>query len=334
MFENQPLFSVIVPAYNAEKYLEECLNSIIRQTYKNIEIIVVDDGSSDRTGSICDEYAATDKRIKVIHQKNGGVVRARESAANIVTGQYIINVDADDWISNNFCEMMASIILDSKPQIILCGHINVWEDRTVECPLPYSKGFYSRERIEKEIIPVLLQTETGKSFSLSLWAKAIDRNLQKKYQLKSVDMNIGEDICCIAPSIYHAHSLYIMDENMYFYRQNSSSITKGRKTFNWEGPELRGKHLEKSLFPYAGDIQDQIARYVTHSVFNVAKSQFNRNDASKTEIEKDIVKHLKMDYYNKAIQKSHFKGTKAVLMRLCLKYRMTVLLAFLNKVKI
>ena len=102
----EPLLSVVVPVYNVEPYLERCIQSILNQTYKNLEVILVDDGSTDKSGSVCDEYVLQDDRVKVIHKKNGGLVSARKAGAAIATGSYITAVDSDDWIESNMFEEM------------------------------------------------------------------------------------------------------------------------------------------------------------------------------------------------------------------------------------
>ena len=104
--ENKPLLSVIVPIYNVEEYLEKCLDSIINQTYKNLEIILVDDGSPDKCPQICDEYAKKDDRIVVIHKENGGVSSARNLGLDIAKGEFITFVDSDDWIDETMYEKM------------------------------------------------------------------------------------------------------------------------------------------------------------------------------------------------------------------------------------
>ena len=106
MKERESLISIIVPIYNVEKYLKKCIDSLINQTYKNIEIILVDDESPDNCGRICDEYARLDNRIKVIHQNNSGVGKARENGMDIALGKYLTFVDSDDWIEPEFCERM------------------------------------------------------------------------------------------------------------------------------------------------------------------------------------------------------------------------------------
>ena len=117
--------SVIVPIYKVEKYLNKCIDSIINQTYKNLEIILVDDGSPDDCGKICDEYAKKDSRIKVIHKENGGLSSARNSGLDIATGNYIGFVDSDDWIDIDMYETMMKYAISQKADIIRCGiHIH------------------------------------------------------------------------------------------------------------------------------------------------------------------------------------------------------------------
>ena len=108
----QPLISIIVPVYNAEQYLEKCVNSIINQTYTNLEIILVDDGSPDNCGAICDEYAKKDSRIKVIHKSNGGVSSARNRALECLTGEYVAFVDSDDYIHQDYINVLYNALSD------------------------------------------------------------------------------------------------------------------------------------------------------------------------------------------------------------------------------
>ena len=104
---NEELISVIIPIYKVEKYLRECIDSIINQSFKNLEIILVDDGSPDNCGKICDEYAKKDNRLKVIHKENGGLSSARNAGLDIATGEYISFVDSDDYVSNKFIENLS-----------------------------------------------------------------------------------------------------------------------------------------------------------------------------------------------------------------------------------
>lgn len=115
------LISVIIPVYNVEQYLEKCINSVLNQTYRNLEIILVDDGSKDSSGDICDKYAKMDSRVSVIHKENGGLSSARNAALDICKGDYILFVDSDDWIRLQMTEVMLAAIKENNADIAICG---------------------------------------------------------------------------------------------------------------------------------------------------------------------------------------------------------------------
>lgn len=121
--------SVIVPVYNVEKYIDKCLNSIVNQTNKNLEIILIDDGSTDRSGDICEQYAMCDSRIKVIHQKNQGLSSARNRGLDIASGEYIGFVDSDDWISIDMYQILLTTALKYNADIVECGYEKVYENK-------------------------------------------------------------------------------------------------------------------------------------------------------------------------------------------------------------
>ena len=317
------LFSIVIPIYKVEEFVRKCIDSATNQTYRNIEIILVDDGSPDSSPAICDEYAAKDGRVKIIHKENGGIVSARQAGVSVATGEYIINLDGDDYMSLDYCEKMAHIIEQNHPEIVMCGHYKKYADEEELCQLSYRKGLYNRRDLEQEVFPILLQDKYGHSFALSLWAKAIKSSIQKEQQ-KLIDtrITIGDDSVCVAPCIFYSNSIYIMEECLYYYRQNYSSITKSRIVYSWDGPELRAKHLERQLDMSVFNLQEQLYRSVTHSLFTVARSQFNDSTRSNREIKRDISKMLKKSYYADAIKKSKFKGIKANMMKYALQYKL------------
>ena len=124
----QPLISILVPVYNVERYLARCLNSIVTQTYSNLEIILVNDGSSDRSGGICDEYAAQDSRIRVIHQANAGVATARNKALAAVSGEYFMFVDSDDFLSPDAVEVLYKRIVEDDSDMAVGKHTDLYEN--------------------------------------------------------------------------------------------------------------------------------------------------------------------------------------------------------------
>ena len=124
----EDLISVIVPVYNMEQYLERCVNSIVDQTYRNLEIILVDDGSIDRSPRMCDEYAAKDGRIKVVHKVNGGLSDARNAGLQVATGTYIGYVDSDDWIEPQMYQRMYEACIEHQAQVAVCRYAKIYRD--------------------------------------------------------------------------------------------------------------------------------------------------------------------------------------------------------------
>ena len=126
---NVSLLSVIVPVYKVEQYLEKCVDSILGQTFKNIEIILVDDGSPDNSGVICDEYAKKDHRIEVIHKSNGGVSNARNVAIEQANGEYLMFIDSDDIVSDDLCKVLFEMLKNNNADISICNATHIFDDR-------------------------------------------------------------------------------------------------------------------------------------------------------------------------------------------------------------
>ena len=129
---NKSLITIIIPVYNVEPYIHRCLDSVINQTYKNLEIILIDDGSTDKSGSICDEYKKKDSRIIVIHQKNQGVSAARNAGLDICKGEYISFIDSDDYVDKKFAEKLINNIQTYKTDIAICGMFLINQDFTLK----------------------------------------------------------------------------------------------------------------------------------------------------------------------------------------------------------
>ena len=123
----KPLISVIVPVYNVKQYLRRCVDSILKQTYENIEIVLIDDGSTDESGAICDRYAQKDVRVKVIHKENGGLSDARNKGMQEARGEYFAFVDSDDYIAKDYIAYLFELIVENKAQISLCGYLKFIE---------------------------------------------------------------------------------------------------------------------------------------------------------------------------------------------------------------
>ena len=143
------LVSVIVPIYNVEKYLERCISSILEQSYNNIEVILVDDGSNDGCPIICDKFERKDARVKVVHKPNGGLSSARNAGLEQMKGEYITFIDSDDWVEVNFVERMVEAISKSKVDVVQCGYCKKNDDNVVYVSTLTNEIVYGKDKILK-----------------------------------------------------------------------------------------------------------------------------------------------------------------------------------------
>lgn len=325
-------FSIIVPIYKVEKYINQCIESVLSQTYEDFELILVDDGSPDDCGKICDEYAKQDSRVSVIHKLNGGLVSARQAGVKIAQGDYIACLDGDDYISDDFCFKCNKVIESRFPDIVVCGLTNVYDNHIERLSLKEREGYYNRSDLEREIFPYLIEDRKGNYFSPTLCGKVIERKLYTEEQL-CIDENvkIGEDQCCSKPCVYRADSVYIMKDCLYNYRQNSMSMTKKGDVFNLFVPRIIAKHYETRLDMMKFDFQEQVYRRVVHDLFNAAASQFNAKDGYK-KAKKRILSALNDDYYKLAIKKADFKFmSKGWIAKILLRCKLLFLIFLYNK---
>lgn len=164
------LISVIIPIYNVENYLERCIKSVINQTYKNFELILVNDGSQDRSGKICEEYAKKDSRIIVIHKKNGGLSDARNKGIDICKGDFITFIDSDDYVEKQYLEILYNAIKRENANISICSYRSIYENgRVLKQRENFKKVLTAKETFEE----ILYQ----KNFNVSAWAKMYEKKI-------------------------------------------------------------------------------------------------------------------------------------------------------------
>jgi glycosyltransferase involved in cell wall biosynthesis len=218
-----PLFSVVVPIYNVEKYIEKCIDSIIKQTYKNFELILVDDGTPDKSGVIADLYAQNDNRVKVIHKENGGLVSARNCGIKNAIGTYICYVDGDDWVDVNLLEKVAFNIERYDPDIVLFGAIKQFENRQEYIDSGAQEGFYSKNNLQETIYPYMIYDDRKRFFKGLIfpvaWNKIYKRDLLLKHYCEDERIKMGEDNAFVYECLYHAKSCYFMNDKLYYYNQ-------------------------------------------------------------------------------------------------------------------
>lgn len=228
-----PMFSIIVPIYKVEKHLQKCIESILEQTYVDFELILVDDGSPDKCPAICDNYAKRDERVKVIHKTNGGLVSARKIGALNAQGDYILNVDGDDFVRETWLEGYASIVQRCSPDCIATGFRKVDEEGSYldACLNDIQEGLYEIEPLRRICENAIFDFSMGcincGNIIYSIWSKAIKREIITKAQLCVPEtIRNGEDMAVVFPALCECKSLYVMNSTDYCYRQNTQSMTK------------------------------------------------------------------------------------------------------------
>ena len=217
------MISIIVPIYNVEQYLRKCIDSILRQTYGDFELILVDDGSTDESTQICDQYKKMDARVVVIHKQNEGLVRARKTGLQCSRGEYICYVDGDDWIEDDMIEHQFAEIMASGADLAVSNLYIESKDFIQKACSGLSVGTYNTE----DVIPVMLYMGEFYKFGISQYActKLFRKDLLWDVQMQVDDrINCGEDVAVTYPYILKTKKIYISDYAGYHYIQRSSSI--------------------------------------------------------------------------------------------------------------
>ena len=220
----EELVSIIIPVYNVEKFLNECVDSVLTQTYKNLEILLVDDGSTDNSGIICDDYLSKDQRIKVIHKKNGGLSSARNSAMDIMKGEYVYFLDSDDYISSDLIERYVSLMECFEADIVQGTSYEFWGD--VNSKIDHSKleskpeVFCTEEALKKMLMDEKLCHAAAGSLFKSCLFDNIKFPLGKLY----------EDFATTYYVVAKANKIVYIDDKRCFYRTRPGSIMNSAVT--------------------------------------------------------------------------------------------------------
>lgn len=241
MYEINPKISIIIPVYNVEKYLRECLDSILNQTLKEFEVILVDDGSPDNSGIICDEYANRDSRFKVIHKKNAGVSAARNTGLKEAKGKWVTFIDSDDFVAKTFLENLYKPITEGlKVDFVQGGCVN-YKNGEVESIEQQYDYFYSTDS------EALLNRFRGLAISKLLKTNIIAEN----NIVFDEKMRIAEDMAFTLDYIKHVSSYVFVPEIGYYYRRdNVSSATKSKRFLTYDEELHRFKHIYNSIEQY------------------------------------------------------------------------------------
>lgn len=267
------MVSILVPVYNVEPYLRQCLDSLINQTYHNLEIILADDGSTDRSGMICDEYARKDSRISVIHKHNEGLLWTRRILFGQAEGDYVLCVDSDDWIEHDAVETAVEYALQHKADVVLFGHDRVTDGGEFERKIkPYTEDHkvFSGDTM-KELRKQLVLTGRLNS----IWDKLISKKLLSREDdhtpvYKKIAM--GEDKVQLFPIFQRAERAVYCDRVLYHYRYSDSAMSQNFKASYLKDKILMTEEAGKFMNLYGFDTAENRNRLYEDASYNIIKN--------------------------------------------------------------
>jgi len=305
----QPSASIVIPIYNVGEFLDRCIESAVNQTYKNIRIILVDDGSADGSPEICDLWAKKDKRITVIHKENSGVGQARNDGINEATGDYIFFLDGDDFFDEKTVEKCISEAVKNSSDIVMFGHSNVTPDGKCELKeVKTDKNFFEKTEAINQLLPGLFTYKIG--LGISICMKMFDLKIIKEKNIRfGIEREfVSEDACFLLEYFTHISSASVLEENLYFYRKNEKSFSR---RFKENAQKLNDGFLqratsisEKNNYPEA--VLSHIkARYLMYTIS--ALKQIVRSDAEQKS------KFIKEIFNDKLLSEATQKSTLNLL---------------------
>ncbi len=308
------LVSIIVPVYRVEEYLRKCLDSLISQTYENIEIILVDDGSPDNCPQICDEYAQTDSRIKVIHQTNQGISAARNTGIANISGEYVLFVDSDDWISQDTCERAVAAIKEHNVDMVFWSYAREFGDRTLNRYIYNKDMLFDESDFKALFLRLLGQTNTPETLDVlsPTWNKMYRaKHLSEKIQFVDINCIGSEDLFFNTQVFLLSKSAYYLNETFYHYRRDN----QGSYTTNYKKDHLIKR---KALFSalknvlteahgqeYYDAIDRRIALDILSQSLNIVNS--GRSLREKNQLMRNV---LQDEVYKSALRRLSIKGLR------------------------
>ncbi len=263
-----PFLSVIVPVYNAEPYLVHCLDSILAQTFTDFEILLIDDGSTDGSAAICDDYAKKDRRFRCFHKENGGHMSARQTGFRQAAGTYVAFVDSDDWIAPSMYQTLCSAAKKTGADMVCCNYIAATPKGELKCRSPFESGLYEKAQLKEQIYPRMIYTGSYFTYGVApnLWNKLFRRELLHKNLYRvPLSVKVGEDALVSYICLLEASSVCFCGEYLYYYRSSSSSLThnmdENRLSENRTLFDTLLQIIDPSVYP---DMQRQLAYYIVY----------------------------------------------------------------------
>lgn len=328
----EDLISVVVPVYNVEKYIRKCIDSILEQTYTNLQIILIDDGSTDNSGKICDEYSEKDKRINVIHKKNSGVSAARNTGIQNAIGDWILFVDSDDWIELDCCKEMLLTALEEKSDCVICKCNKVHNEEVNKFEYDNKKEIYG----SREFLIKVLNVQSGYGFCHS---KLIKREIIKEI-LFDTQLKVGEDALFNIHIAQNMNKIVFIENPLYNYRINAESVVRRYDTeYLNKYRKAMQKAKEYLLEKYENDkiVNQNIHNYIMYHLLLIlvnycCNSENNLGIISQIKLLREI---CNIEEFKEALKKSNYKElslTRKIAL-FTLKYKIYIIAIIIGKIR-
>ena len=327
--KHTPVFSVIVPAYNSAEYINKCIESVLKQTYPDFELILVDDGSSDKTLSICGEYAEADERIRVIHKENGGHTSARNEGLRTAVGEYVLFLDSDDWLGFDVLTFCHKEIEANNPDIIVYSILNTATKSLFDVKIDY--GYY---RIDDALLDGLLMDSNGESvFIKGLIGKVFRRSVIMENQLNvPKEVRMAEDAMAFVGAVLDASSVSVIENATYYYYVRQGSVSRSADSKAFERLPYMFSFYQKKLAKSQVDFSRQLERYIVAQLYTSSLFVM-RSGGGRKELNQGMAFVLKEPLVKAALKNAKFsrKGYKFKIKKFILRHRMWRLLQMFDK---
>lgn len=337
------MISIIVPVYNVEKYLKQCLDSLVCQTYQDIEVIMIDDGSTDSSGKICDEYAQKYPNFFVYHKENEGLGMARNTGLKYITGGYVTFVDSDDYLQDSCIEILYKNLIENHVDMCKGGFQRIVDSGKVVSIRRYENMIFEKEKARNELLPRMIGSSPSKHDSVEMCVCGALYNVQiikdYKIQFPSEREYISEDLVFNIDYMQHANGACTIQETGYCYRVNMNSLSTSYRSDRFEASKFFYLQMKEKLENLHYDentifrLQRMFFIYIRMSI-----SQENKKRAKKTRKEcLNTIKSICNDTIVKNIIRDYQKdqmGIKQKIFLMLIRYKMVNELYFFSLIGI
>lgn len=300
-------FSILLPVYNVEKYLNKCLDSILSQQFDDYEVILIDDGSTDNSGSICDEYASKDERFIVHHKNNEGLLCARRDAIKMAKGKYILFLDSDDYWADDVLTSVHDVIVQHQCDLVIFSNYSAFENSIVPGNFIYNNLTVFEDPHKKELYDLMLTTDSVNA----LWRKAVKRSIvdvENDYR-EFRGVSLGEDLLQSAIYLINAEKIVYFPKHLYYYRRHTGMTSRVKPSYLNQITQSRS-HITKLLQTTDYDLTESIDKqycnyldYIAKIIINCIQNGYNMKEAE------EVKNTFNTDFY-KAARTRSFNETK------------------------